>query len=184
MKLEVIITSTRPGRIGDSIGKWIAEFAKKHSQFEISLTDLAELSLPIFDEPNHPRLAQYTKEHTKKWSKIIDAADAFIIVTPEYNFTMPSSLLNAVTFLSNEWKYKPIAFVGYGVNGAVRAIQTEKTLFVNFNAMPISPSVNLSGVFRPAVETFKSEEKHVQAAENMLTELHKWAEALLPLHKK
>lgn len=184
MKLEIIIASTRPGRIGDQVGKWIADFATKRSDFEVSVLDLAEINLPIYDEPNHPRLAAYTKEHTKAWSKRIAAADAFIIVTPEYNFTMPPALLNAIDYLQLEWKYKPAAFVGYGGSGALRAIQTEKALLVNLSVMPIPTAVNLHGVFSPVVTIFEPEEKHEEAAELMLKELHKWAKALLSLRGK
>src|SRR5258706_7699219 len=165
LKLVVIIASTRPGRIGDQVGKWIAEYAAAHTDFDVSVADLAEINLPLYDEPNHPMMGNYTKEHTKQWSKIIDAADAFIVVTPEYNYTMPPSLLNAIDFLHNEWKYKPVAFVGYGGTGTVRAIQTEKLLFANLSVMPISLMVNLTGVYRPAVTTFTPEEKHEQAAD-------------------
>ena len=108
----------------------------------------------------------------------------FVVVTPEYNYTMPPSLLNAIDFLHIEWKYKPLAFVGYGLTGAVRAIQTEKLLFTNLNVMPIPYMVNLEGVYRPAVTTFVPENKHEQAAERTLQELYKWSTALLPLHKK
>lgn len=184
MNLEIIIASTRPGRIGDQVGKWIADYTTSHAQFNVSIADLLEINLPIYDEPHHPRLGQYTKEYTKAWSKRIDAADAFIIVTPEYNYTMPPALLNAIDYLQKEWAHKPVAFVGYGGTGAVRAIQTERLLFTNLNMMPIPFMVNLTGVFRPAVTTFVPDEKHEQMAERMLEELHKWAEALLPLHKK
>ena len=184
MKLVVIIASTRPGRIGDQIGEWIAGYASKHSDFDVSISDLAKVNLPIFDEPNHPRLAQYTKAHTKKWSKQIDQADAFIIVTPEYNYTMPPALLNAFDYLSNEWKYKPVGFVGYGGTGAVRAIQTEKLLLINLSVVPVALGVNLMGVGRPKVTTFVPEEQHEKAADLMLEELNKWADALLVLRKK
>ena len=183
MKLVIIIASTRPGRIGDQVGKWIAEYAVAHTDFDVSVADLAEINLPLFDEPNHPMTGDYTKEHTKKWSKIIDAADAFVVVTPEYNYTMPPSLVNAIDFLHKEWQHKPVAFVGYGLTGAVRAIQTEKLIFANLSVMPIAYGVNLSGVYRPAVTTFEPEEKHEQAAERTLQELHKWATALIPLRK-
>ncbi len=183
MKLEIIISSTRPGRIGDQVGKWIAEYAAGHTDFDVSVADLAEINLPLYDEPNHPHFMQYTKEHTKSWSKRISSADAFIIVTPEYNYTMPPSLLNAIDFLQNEWQYKPVAFVGYGGTGAVRAIQTERLLFANLSMMPLPIMVNLVGVYRPTVITFKPEEKHEQAANKMLEELHKWAKALMPLRK-
>jgi NAD(P)H-dependent FMN reductase len=114
LRLEIIIASTRPGRIGDQVGKWIAEYAETHTDFEIGIADLVDFDLPLFDEPHHPMLGQYTKGHTKAWSKRIAAADAFVIVTPEYNYTMPPSLLNAIDYLSKEWAHKPAGFVGYG----------------------------------------------------------------------
>ena len=80
-------------------------------------------------------------------------------------------------------EYKPVAFVGYGGLEAVRAIQTERLLFSNFSMMPIPVPINFIGVFRPAVETFKAEEKHERVADRMLEELQKWAKALLPLHR-
>lgn len=183
MKLTVIIASTRPGRIGDQIGHWIADYASRHSDFEVSIADLAEVALPIFDEPAHPRLGVYQHEHTKRWSGIVDAADAFVVVTPEYNYTMPPALLNAADYLHREWKYKPMGFVGYGGAGAARAIQTEKLLFVGLGVMPIPPAVNLMGVYAPLAAPFGADERQEQAAKAMLDELHVWASALLPLHR-
>jgi NAD(P)H-dependent FMN reductase len=184
LKLEIIIASTRPGRIGDQVGAWIAKYATEHTDFEVSVADLAEINLPMYDEPRQPMTGHYENAHTKAWSQRIEAADAFIVVTPEYNFTMPPSLMNAIDYLFHEWKYKAVGFVGYGGTGAVRAIQTAKPLFATLSVMPINPAVNLIGVGRPRVMTFEPEEIHEQAADRMLTELHLWAAALLPLHQK
>jgi NAD(P)H-dependent FMN reductase len=181
MKLEVIIASTRPGRIGDQIGKWIAEYAAANSEFDVGIADLLEFNLPIFDEPNHPITGIYTKDQTKAWAKRIAAADAFIVVTPEYNFTMPPSLLNAIDYLHTEWRRKPVAFVGYGVVGASRAIQSGRTLFSSLNAMPIGPAMTLIGVHAMAVKTFEPNmERGKQPADAMLSELVVWANALKP----
>jgi NAD(P)H-dependent FMN reductase len=122
----------------------------------------------------------YTKDYTKAWSARINAADAFIVVTPEYNFTMPPSLLNAIDYLHNEWRRKPVAFVGYGVIGAARAIQSGRTLFSSLNAMPIGPAMTLMGVHAMAVKTFEPEERGKQSANVMLDELAVWAKALQP----
>ncbi len=94
--LKIIIASTRPGRKGISVANWFIEIAKKDPAFNVEVLDLAEINLPFIDEPNHPRLQKYTKEHTKQWSKTIDAADAFVFVIPEYNYGMPPTLLNAI----------------------------------------------------------------------------------------
>ncbi len=184
MKLEIIIASTRPGRIGDQVGKWFADFASAHSEFEVAIADLADFNLPVFDEPSHPSRGNYAHEHTKAWSARIGAADAFVIVTPEYNYSMPPSLLNAIDYLHHEWKYKPVGFVGYGGSGAVRAIQAEKAMLVNLSVMPIAPMVNFIGLFAPLKEQFQPEEKYEQAAQTMLVELHRWAKALVVLRQE
>ncbi|MDB5175981.1 MAG: NAD(P)H-dependent oxidoreductase [Candidatus Saccharibacteria bacterium] len=181
MKLEIIIVSTRPGRIGDQVGAWITKYAKAHSDFDISVADLNEINLPMFDEPGHPMKGKYQNEHTKVWSQRINQADAFVVVTPEYNYTIPPTLVNAIDYLHHEWKHKAVGFVGYGGTGAVRAIQTEKLLFTNLNVMPIPYAVNLMGVHSPAVTTFVPEEAHERAADRMLAELHLWATALKTL---
>lgn len=184
MKLKIIIASNRPERLGDQIGAWITDYASQNTDFDIGVLDLAEINLPFLDEPHPPMMNQYTKKHTKQWSKSIDAADAFIVVTPEYNLTMPASLVNAVDYLNREWKRKPVGFVGYGITGAVRAIQAEKLLFTTLNMMPIPYIVTLIGVYKPAVETYEVQEQHEKDARRMLNELYIWAEALKGLRDK
>src|SRR5690625_7507680 len=89
LKLQVIICSTRPGRVGPSVAKWFADFAAKHEEFDTTLVDLADFNLPVYDEPQHPRLQDYQHEHTKRWSASVAAADAYVFVTPEYNCCPP-----------------------------------------------------------------------------------------------
>jgi NAD(P)H-dependent FMN reductase len=110
-KLHVILASTRPGRAGEPIAEWFVARAKAHGAFEVELVDLAEVDLPFMDEPNHPRLRRYTHEHTKAWSARVDAADAFVFVTPEYNYGFTAPLKNAIDFLHFEWQHKPVGFV-------------------------------------------------------------------------
>lgn len=89
LRLEVLIASTRPGRVGWPVGSWFVERARAHGRFDVVLIDLKELALPMLDEPKHPRLGQYEHEHTKRWSETVKAADAFVFVTPEYNTGTP-----------------------------------------------------------------------------------------------
>src|SRR5215216_4804250 len=110
INVKIIIASTRPGRKGPTIGSWITEKVKAHVDFNIEVLDLAAINLPFLDEPEHPRLQKYQHQHTKDWSDKIDNGDAYIIVTPEYNFGYPASIKNALDFLYNEWCYKPVAF--------------------------------------------------------------------------
>lgn len=102
-RLQIIIASTRPGRVGPTVAEWFYRFAEQHGGFEVELVDLAEADLPLLDEPAHPRLKQYSQEHTRAWSRKVDSADAFVIVTPEYNFGSPPALVNALNYLYQEW---------------------------------------------------------------------------------
>lgn len=184
LKLAEVIVSTRPGRAGISVGKWFYEFAQKDSRFEVDWIDLAEVNLPFMDEPRHPLLKQYEHQHTKDWSQRIDPADAFVFVTPEYNYAMPPTLLNALDFLSKEWNYKPVGFVNYGgVSAGTRSAQMAKLVVTSLRMMPLPDAVSVpffqqfikDGVFTPNAELEKG-------ANNMLNELYKWAFALKPLH--
>ena len=186
LKLHVIICSTRPGRIGPSIAKWFAEFAANHEGFDISLVDLADFNLPVYDEPQHPRLQNYQHEHTKRWSASVSKADAYVFVTPEYNYCPPPSFMNALNYVYNEWNYKPCGFVSYGgVSGGMRAVQVEKQLVTTLKMMPM-----VEGVAVPMVATLLNEAKVFtsnplidDSARTMLAELHKWAVALKPLRE-
>ena len=126
-KLLVVIASTRPGRVGLPVGEWFYERVLAHGGFEPELVDLAVLDLPLLDEPNHPRLQQYTKQHTLAWSATVAAADAVVLVTAEYNYGYPAALKNAIDCLSLEWRHKAVGFVSYGgVAAGTRAVQQLK----------------------------------------------------------
>lgn len=121
-RLMVIIASTRPGRIGLPVANWFIGAARDHGGFDIEVADLAEEDLPLFNEPRHPRLRNYEYEHTKRWSAKVDAADAFALVMPEYNFSFNAALKNAIDYLNVEWAYKPVGLVSYGgVSAGTRA---------------------------------------------------------------
>ena len=125
--LQIIIGSTRPGRVGPAVAAWIIDRARARGDFEVVVTDLAELNLPMFDEPNHPRLHQYVHQHTKDWSAIVEASDAFIFVIPEYNYGFNAATKNAIDYLNSEWLNKPAGIVSYGaVAAGTRAAQMLK----------------------------------------------------------
>src|SRR3954452_2939609 len=112
--LQIIIASTRQGRVGLPVGRWIAERAAAHGAFDVDVVDLAEADLPLMDEPNHPRLRQYTHEHTWEWSARVDRADAFVLVTRESNRSSAARRKNALAHLPPERAYKPVGIVSYG----------------------------------------------------------------------
>lgn len=144
-RLMVLVASTRPGRVGLPVAEWVRDVALERDRFdEIDFADLAEINLPFLDEPNHPRLRRYEHEHTKAWSARVEAADAFIFVTPEYNFAMPATLKNAIDYLFHEWAYKPVAFVSYGgASGGIRSVQMAKQVVTTLRMFPLAEAVAL-----------------------------------------
>jgi NAD(P)H-dependent FMN reductase len=143
-RLTVIIASTRPGRAGLPIAEWFVERAQAHGGFEIRTSDLAELALPMMDEPKHPRLREYIHQHTRDWSATVEAADAFVFVTAEYNFGYPAALKNAIDYLHSEWQYKPVGFVSYGgVAAGTRAVQQLKQVITALKMTPIVEAVHI-----------------------------------------
>lgn len=142
--LQVIVASTRPGRIGRSIGEWVERAAIEHGGFDVELVDLAEVDLPFLDEPNHPRLGQYLNQHTRDWSATVSRADAFVFVTPEYNHSFNAVLKNAIDFLHNEWQHKAVAFVSYGgVAAGTRAVQALKPVTTALRMVPVVDAVTI-----------------------------------------
>jgi NAD(P)H-dependent FMN reductase len=85
IKISIIVGSTRPGRNGEAVAKWIYEVAKERSDAEFELVGIKDFNLPLLDEPMPPSLGQYSKPHTKVWADKIDHFDAYVFVTPEYN---------------------------------------------------------------------------------------------------
>ncbi|MET4639002.1 NAD(P)H-dependent oxidoreductase [Mycetocola sp. 2940] len=123
MKLMIILGSVRPQRVGLSVALWVHELVTEATDIEIDFVDLAELNLPFMDEPGHPRDQQYTKRHTWLWSARVQAADAFLFVTPECNRSFSPALKNAIDFLYHEWVGKPVGFVSYGgLGGGTRGV--------------------------------------------------------------
>jgi NAD(P)H-dependent FMN reductase len=142
--LLIIIASTRPGRVGLSVGEWFADRAREDGAFDVSVADLAEWNLPFLDEPNHPRLHQYIHDHTERWSEVVDAADAFVFVMPEYNHGIAAPLKNAIDYLHVEWDRKPVGFVSYGgVAAGTRAVQMTKQIVLALRMVPINDAVSI-----------------------------------------
>jgi NAD(P)H-dependent FMN reductase len=184
--LKIILASTRPGRKGLAIASWINDLAGKKSTFSTELLDLAEINLPFLDEPEHPRFKEYTHDHTRKWSKVIESADAFIIVTAEYNYGYPAPLKNALDFLSQEWAYKPLGFVSYGgVAAGTRAVQQLKQVVTALNMMPVPAAVHIPFFTKyiGADGKFNPDENLIKSAGKMLAELEKWTKALIVLRQ-
>jgi NAD(P)H-dependent FMN reductase len=182
--LQIIIASTRPGRVGPSVATWIHDRAVKHSGSDVELIDLAEVNLPMFDEPKHPRFGEYVHQHTKDWSATISRGDAYIFVIPEYNYGFNAAIKNAIDYLNREWLYKPLGFVTYGgVAAGTRAMQMLKQVVSALKMVPMTEAVNI-----PFVQQFLDSDRVLQpndvmetAATAMLDELARWTAATSPL---
>jgi NAD(P)H-dependent FMN reductase len=181
--LTVIIGSTRPGRAGLPIAEWFIDRARSHGGFDVEVADLAEIRLPLFDEPNHPRLRQYVHQHTKDWSARIDRADAVVFVTPEYNYGYPATIKNAIDYLNQEWHDKPVGFVSYGgVAAGTRAVQQLKQILTTLRMVPVFDSVNIPFHTQLIQDgRFQANEVLEQAAKAMLDELLRVGGALRTL---
>jgi NAD(P)H-dependent FMN reductase len=178
--LQIVIASTRPGRVGPSVAAWFLDRAEKHGGFEVELIDLAEVNLPIFDEPRHPRFGDYVHQHTKDWSATISRGDAYVFVIPEYNYGFNAAIKNAIDYLNKEWLYKPLGFVTYGgVAAGTRAMQMLKQVVSALKMVPMAEAVNI-----PFVQQFLDSDRVLQpndimekAATAMLDELARWTSA-------
>src|SRR6185312_41844 len=185
--LMIIIASTRPGRVGLPVARWFHARAEEHGGFNLDVVDLAELGLPFMDEPNHPRFHAYTHQHTKDWSARVDAADAFAFVMPEYNYGFNAPLKNAIDFLNQEWRYKPVGFVSYGgVAAGTRAVQMAKQVVTTLKMTPLFEAVSIPFVrqFLDDNDRFQANEIMEQAATAMLDELQRLERALRPLRRE
>lgn len=161
--LHVLIASTRPGRVGLPVGRWFAQAARDHGAFEVAVVDLAEIGLPFVDEPNHPRLRQYTQQHTREWSAKVSEADAFAFVMPEYNYGFNAPLKNALDYLHHEWSYKPVGLVSYGgVSAGTRAAQMIKQVVTTLKMFPLPEAVSI-----PFVAQFIDDEGALEPNETM-----------------
>lgn len=183
-RLNVLIASTRPERVGLPVANWFAERVRAQGHFELVVTDLKELALPLLDEPKHPRLGQYVHEHTRAWSARVKASDAFVFVTPEYNHGSPPALINALDYLFAEWQYKAVGFVSYGgVSGGTRSVQMTKPIVVALKMTPLVEAVTIPFVANQLAEdgSFRSSEALEKAASAMLNELARVTDALAPL---
>ena len=186
-RLAVLVASTRPGRTAPAVAEWFVSAAREHGGFELDVVDLAELGLPFLDEPNHPRLRDYVHQHTRDWSARVEAADAVVVVTPEYNYGMPAVLKNALDFLHHEWAHKPVAFVSYGgVSAGTRSVQMAKQVVTTLRMFPLTEAVSI-----PFVQQFVDDEGRLQpnetmegAAKAMLDELVATEQALRPLRER
>jgi NAD(P)H-dependent FMN reductase len=185
IRVAVIVGSTRPGRVGESVARWVHEIAQKRTDAEFELVDIKDFNLPLLDEPVPPSMGQYSQPHTKAWAAKINQFDAFVFVTPEYNHGTSGALKNAIDYLYREWNNKAAGFVGYGSAGGTRAVESLRLVMGELQVADVRSQVALSlftdfenfTVFKPA----SHHEKSVNA---MLEQVIAWGGAMKTLRDK
>lgn len=181
-RIAIILGSTKPGRNGEAVAKWAYELAKKRTDAEFELVDVAEFNLPLYDEPYPAMMQQYTKEHTKKWSQKINEFDGYIFVTAEYNHSIPGALKNAIDFLNVEWKNKAAGFISYGSAGGARAVEHLRLVAGELHMADVRAQVMLN-LFTDFVKMseFKPDPRHEAEVDELLNQVISWSNALKTL---
>jgi len=184
-KIAIILGSTKPGRIGEAVAKWVYDIAIKREDAQFELVDVKDYDLPLYDEPYPAMMQQYTKEHTKKWSKKINEFDGYVFVTAEYNHGVPGALKNAIDYLNVEWKNKSAGFVSYGSAGGARAVEQLRLIAGELQMADVRAQVMLS-LFTDFenMSLFKPDPRHEAEVHTMLDQVIAWADALKPLRHK
>ncbi|GAA2777215.1 NAD(P)H-dependent oxidoreductase [Saccharopolyspora taberi] len=173
LRLAVIVGSTREGRFAETVSRWFAEQVRVHNDFDVDVVDLADVGLP----PAHP--AELTAE-LRDFSARIDAADAFVIVTPEYNHGYPASLKFAIDSAYAEWNAKPVGFVSYGgISGGLRAVEQLRQIMAELHTVTVRDTVSFHGAWGQFDENGdpRDPEGVNQAAKKMLDQLLWWGRA-------
>lgn len=181
IRIAVILASTRPGRVGARVTKWLMRSLKHvETDLEFELIDLKEVNLPFLDEPKSASTREYSKDHTKAWSERIKAFDGYILVTAEYNHGYPAPLKNALDYLAHEWDHKPVSFVGYGGLGGTRAVDQLRQVTSELGMAPIWTAIHVRSPAKSIDEDGNLlDETFVHAnLEGFVGELSWWAKAL------
>ncbi len=187
LKVMLLTCSTRPGAIGPTIAHWLMETLEPTASAlgaQVRPVSLRDLDLPFLDEEEHPSTGRYEHRHTKEWSALVDAADGFIVVIPEYNYGMPASLKNALDYLGREWAWKPMGFVSYGNTSAgTRSVQHAKQIVTTLRLMPLGATVALRLGEVVVDGRVREDPRLTTATREVLHQLVRVAQAMRPLRE-
>lgn len=182
LNIAIILGSTRPGRRGEAVAHWVLDRARQRADATFDLIDLAEHHLPAIDEPVPPARGVYSHEHTKAWARTVAQYDGYIIVTPEYNHAAPGVLKNALDRVYAEWNDKAAAFVSYGAQGGIRAVEQLRLTLSALRVAHVSGQVSLSLASDfVGFSRFTPAEHQAQALTTTLDQLVSWSTALATL---
>ncbi|MET7425733.1 NAD(P)H-dependent oxidoreductase [Dactylosporangium sp. NPDC005555] len=184
-KIGIILGSTRPGRNGEAVAKWVYDIASRRSDAEFELVDLLDYNLPHLDEAVPASMGQYANEHTQQWAAKIAELDGFVFVTPEYNHSTSGALKNAIDFVYGEWNNKAAGFVSYGSAGGTRAVEHLRLIMGELQVADVRAQVALS-LFADFenFSTFKPGPQHEGTLGVVLDQTVSWTKALETVRKK
>ena len=182
IKIAIIIGSTRPGRNGEAVAKWVQRLASTHTDAEFELVDLLDYELPHLDEAIPASQARYAGEHTKTWASKVAEFDGYVFVTPEYNHSISGALKNAIDYVYAEWNNKAAGIVSYGGSGGARAAEHLRLILGELQIADVRTQVALS--LRSDFENFsvlKPAPFQTEALGKLLDQTIAWSAALKPL---
>lgn len=175
MRIAIIVGSTRPGRKGTGVGRWVHEEAlgRQGADVEYDLVELADQELPLLDEAVDAGAAgrDYERESTRAWSRLIDGYDGFVFVTPEYNHGVPAAMKNAVDLLYPEWNNKAAGFVAYGFDGGTRAVEQWRTILSAVVIFTVRRQVSLQNFADFEGNDFTPQERRAGELSRLLDQL-------------
>lgn len=185
VKIAVVLGSTRPGRNGEAVARWVYDLAGKRGDAEFELIDIAAFDLPLLDEPVPPSMGQYSHEHTRRWAAKVAEFDGYVFVTPEYNHSTSAALKNALDHLYAEWNNKAAGFVSYGSVGGIRAVEQLRLMMAELQVATVRAQVALSlftdfenfSSFHPAAH-------HEPAVTDLLDQLICWSQAMKSVRER
>jgi NAD(P)H-dependent FMN reductase len=176
MKLHIILGSTRNGRNGEQVAKWLNEKLQKKAQesdaFEVEFLDLKEWDLPMYQEP--------FSDKAEDWKKKISEADGYIIVTPEYNHGYPAVLKNALDYPYAEWNKKAVGFVAYsdGMSAGIRSVEQLRLVCIQLQLAPIRQAMYFPNIEEAFADDTPKDPATSERLDTFLEELLWWTRAL------
>ena len=193
MKVQIILGSTRPGRVSERVAKWVANSAGQKDGIQTEVVDLKDYPLEFFNEPMSPRYNpnRVIAPEVKKWLDKVAEADAYIFVTPEYNHSIPGVLKNALDYITSEITHKPATIVAHGSVGGARATMHLKEILSESGAGIIPKQIAIVGAKEKINEQGELSEDEkanpygiTASLDNLLGELKLYSDALVPTRKE
>lgn len=186
LKIQVILGSTRPNRMSETVGRWIAGQAEMREGLKVEILDLRDYPMPFFNEAMPPSMLKgvYSDKIVAKWVKKVAEGDAYVIIAPEYNHGYPAVLKNALDYPYSEWNNKPVGFVSYGGVSGARSVEQLRQVVIELQMAPIRNAVHISGVWQAFDEKGQPKDTKLNGfASGFLDQLIGWANALQAMRK-